>query len=59
MNWRKWVFYVSMICITIALLTAFTAETNQASYYAGFIVGWGVIALIVAFFLPGRLRMIR
>lgn len=54
MNWRKWIFYASLICITIAVLIGLTAETNQVSYYAGLVTGLAILVLIITVTMPGK-----
>lgn len=48
MNWSKWILYASLVCILIGVVTAYIAETNQISYYAGLVTGLAIVALIVS-----------
>lgn len=59
MNWIKWFFYGSLICIAVALLTAYIDGTNRVSYYAGLVIGMALTALIITVAQPGALRKLR
>ncbi len=54
MNWRKWIFYASLICIVIAGLIGLIAESNGVSYYAGLVTGLAILVLIITVTMPGK-----
>ena len=55
MNWSKWFFYGSLICIAIALLTAYTDGTNRVNYYAEPVTGLALTVLIITLAQPGAI----
>jgi len=59
MNWSKWFFYGSLICIAIALLTAYIDGTNRVNYYAGLVTGLALTVVIITLAQPGAIRKLR
>jgi len=59
MNWSKWFFYGSLICIAIALVTAYIDGTNRVNYYTGLVTGLSLSVLIITLAQPGAIRKLR